>query len=50
MQLEFWHERWKLNQIGFHQDAINAHLQSYWHKVKLAEGGRVYAKGPRNNN
>ncbi|MCX7626823.1 MAG: thiopurine S-methyltransferase [Methylophilaceae bacterium] len=30
MQPDFWHERWKNNQIGFHQHAINAHLRRFW--------------------
>ncbi len=27
MKPGFWHERWRRNEIGFHQREINAHLQ-----------------------
>ena len=42
MDSEFWHERWEKNEIGFHQDSINAPLQKYWQKLKLNEGERVF--------
>lgn len=41
MRARFWHERWQQNQIGFHQDDINPYLQTYWPKLKLAEGSKV---------
>ncbi|MEM7613310.1 MAG: thiopurine S-methyltransferase [Pseudomonadota bacterium] len=25
-----WHDRWQDNRIGFHADAVNAHLIAYW--------------------
>ena len=34
MQHEFWHERWQQNQIGFHQQEVNAFLQYYWSYLK----------------
>ncbi len=30
MEPEFWHQRWQEGQIGFHQEAVNAHLQAFW--------------------
>ena len=35
MQAEFWLERWEQNQIGFHEQEINSHLQKYWGKLNL---------------
>jgi thiopurine S-methyltransferase len=42
MQHEFWHERWQLNQIGFHSEEINPHLQQYWPTLNIASGSRVF--------
>ncbi len=42
MKAEFWLERWQRNEIGFHQGEINAHLQDYWDRVGLKEGGEVF--------
>lgn len=42
MQADFWHERWEKNQIGFHQDDINNHLQAFWDKLTLAPGSTVF--------
>jgi thiopurine S-methyltransferase len=42
MQQEFWHERWQLNQIGFHSDEINRHLQHFWPSLNIAAGSRVF--------
>lgn len=42
MQAEFWHERWQQNQIGFHSEAINPHLERYWPALNIAEGSRVF--------
>jgi thiopurine S-methyltransferase len=41
MDPNFWHERWKTNQIGFHQDEINACLVRYWPSLAPSLGGRV---------
>ena len=35
MQADFWHERWKNNQIGFHRQNVNAHLQQFWKELGL---------------
>lgn len=41
MHQEFWHERWQQNQIGFHNEAINPHLQHYWPELSIVPGSRV---------
>ncbi|MDD5114588.1 MAG: thiopurine S-methyltransferase [Methylobacter sp.] len=41
MHQEFWHERWQQNQIGFHNEDINPHLQHYWPVLNIAPGSRV---------
>ena len=41
MDPDFWHERWEANQIGFHQDEINAYLGRYWPTLGLDPGSRV---------
>ena len=42
MQQEFWHERWQLNQIGFHSEAFNLHLQEYWPALNIMPGSQVF--------
>lgn len=41
MDPEFWHERWKSQQIGFHEGQVNAHLQMYWHHLEPLQGEKV---------
>ncbi|MGB5180165.1 MAG: thiopurine S-methyltransferase [Gammaproteobacteria bacterium] len=41
MDLDFWHERWQANLIGFHQDKINTHLQRYWPRLQLPADSRI---------
>jgi thiopurine S-methyltransferase len=36
MQPEFWHERWRTGQIGFHQSAVDRSLRSHWSTLGLA--------------
>ena len=38
MQAEFWHERWKLDEIGFHQAQIHPWLIEYWSRLGVADG------------
>lgn len=38
---DFWHERWTLNQIGFHEGRPNAHLERFWPELGLDPGARV---------
>ena len=42
MHADFWHERWDLNQIGFHQGHTNHYLQQFWANLNLAEGATVF--------
>ena len=42
MQQEFWHERWQLNQIGFHSEAFNPHLQQNWPALNITQGSRIF--------
>lgn len=30
MEADFWHERWRNNQIGFHQERVNDYLQRFY--------------------
>lgn len=41
MTPDFWHQRWRRGEIGWHSDAINRHLAQYWPKLGLGPGGRV---------
>ncbi len=42
MELDFWIKRWQQNQIGFHQDEINTHLQEFWGNLKLQPGATIF--------
>ena len=42
MQPEFWYERWRTGQIGFHQPAVDRHLRRHWPELGLAEESRVF--------
>lgn len=42
MKSEFWLERWQRNEIGFHQEEINLHLQQFWPGLALAAGACVF--------
>lgn len=41
MHPSFWHERWQSGQTGFHQSAINPHLQHFWPGLQLPSTARV---------
>lgn len=41
MKPEFWLNKWKLNEIGFHQESTNEPLQAYWPSVRAPAGGAV---------
>jgi thiopurine S-methyltransferase len=38
----FWHERWQNNQIGFHGNGVNPHLEKYWPKLAKAADELVF--------
>ncbi|MFM1895276.1 MAG: Thiopurine S-methyltransferase [Pseudomonadota bacterium] len=42
MNAEFWHEKWRNNEIGFHETAVNPLLVSHLDTLKLAPGSRVF--------
>lgn len=42
MDIQFWHDRWHNNQIGFHQREINRHLRQFWPDLGLAAGSTVF--------
>jgi len=42
MQKDFWLERWRLDQIGFHQAEYNARLLRYWPDLGLPSGSQVF--------
>lgn len=42
MQRRFWLDRWENDEIAFHQDEVNDHLQSLWPTLSLAEGATVF--------
>ncbi len=42
MQPDFWHDRWRAGQIGFHQSAVDGNLRQYWPDLGLAGNSRVF--------
>jgi len=42
MEHHFWLERWKQDQIGFHQAEINQYLSEHWEQLGLAPGAPVF--------
>jgi thiopurine S-methyltransferase len=42
VQPDFWLDRWRTAQIGFHQAAADRHLKSYWPQLKLPPNSRVF--------
>lgn len=42
MLLEYWRERWRRSDIGFHQDTVNPYLVRYWARLQLAERAPVF--------
>ena len=42
MKTQFWHERWEKNEIGFHQEEINTHLQEFWPLLNCPPGQTVF--------
>jgi thiopurine S-methyltransferase len=39
---DFWHERWRTGQIGFHQQAVHPLLERWWPGLGVSPGARVY--------
>ncbi len=42
MQPDFWLDRWRTAQIGFHQAAADRHLKAYWPRLKLPAHSPVF--------
>jgi thiopurine S-methyltransferase len=42
MQPEFWHERWRTGQTGFHQTAVDRNLRRHWSALHVSKGGCVF--------
>jgi len=42
MELDFWHRRWRKNEIGFHESEGNTLLKEYFEHWQLAENARVF--------
>jgi thiopurine S-methyltransferase len=41
MDPDFWHERWRTGQIGFHQAAADRNLIEHWPSLELPRGSSV---------
>ncbi len=41
MQYDYWLNRWKKGEIGFHQNEINPYLRQYWQELHLSHGSEV---------
>ena len=42
MKKEYWLDRWKREDIGFHQNTINPYLGEYWQTLKVARNSTVF--------
>lgn len=42
MDPDFWHQRWRDNRIGFHQDRVTPWLEKYWPTLGLSPGSHVF--------
>lgn len=42
MHTDFWLDRWKQSQIGFHQNDFNRYLQAFWVRLQLPVGSTVF--------
>lgn len=42
MRPEFWQDRWRSGQIGFHQSSPDRNLLQHWSDLRLASGSRVF--------
>lgn len=39
---QHWLDRWNENRIGFHEDSVNAHLQTYLPEFNLPSGSHIF--------
>ena len=42
MHADFWQQRWRDNQIGFHQQQVTPLLEQHWDAVGVPAGGKVF--------
>jgi len=42
MEASFWHNKWEINQIGFHQDETNHLLIKHFGQLGLNKGDRIF--------
>jgi thiopurine S-methyltransferase len=42
MQPEFWLDRWRINQIGFHQAVVDRNLRACWPDLSVPKDCRVF--------
>ncbi len=42
MHSEFWRERWRNGEIGWHEPRVNVHLERFWPKLGLPADIRVF--------
>jgi thiopurine S-methyltransferase len=42
MEAEFWQNRWRAGQIGFHQPAVDRSLRHHWPRLNLGPRRRVF--------
>lgn len=42
MNLDFWHQKWEKNEIGFHESKPNTLLVAHFNALKLIEGSRIF--------
>lgn len=42
MNSDFWLEKWRQNDIGFHASEVNPLLRDYFQRLSLEEGSRVF--------
>jgi thiopurine S-methyltransferase len=44
LQPEFWHKRWRNDQIGFHQSLVDRNLIRHWPALDpdISKRGRVF--------
>ena len=42
MDPDFWQQRWRDNQIGFHQQQVTPLLEQYWAELGVAAGDQVF--------
>jgi thiopurine S-methyltransferase len=43
LKTAFWHDRWKKDQIGFHNEEVNERLTRHWPTLAIEEGATVFA-------